>query len=165
MKKFFKKDDDSDSLNYGDNNNKENNSAKELNMDKSKVTALTMDKSNATTLTPDIEINGSIKFNNVLEVNCKFEGELITKDGEIIVGKTGSVKADFKVKNAIIEGKVEGNVTATEKIELKEKAQLIGDLTAKTLSIEEGVYFVGKCNVNPGGIKAGTPVPKNNKKD
>ena len=148
MKKFFRKGDEPDLLNYDKSNNKIENIIKK---------EISMDSKNITTLTPDVEINGTIKFSNVLEMNGKFEGELITTDGEIIVGKTGSVKADFKVKNATIEGRVDGNVTATEKIVLKEKAQLIGDLTAKTLSIEEGVLFVGKCNVNPGGIKTEKP--------
>ena len=54
---------------------------------------------------------------------------------------------------AAIEGRVDGNIFASEKVELKQKAQLIGDLQAKTLVIEEGVVFVGQCNVNPNGTK------------
>ena len=159
MKKFFKKDDESNLVNYDDNNNnvKENKLNKELKMN----------DSNVTTLTPDVEIKGTIRFNKVLEMNGKFEGELITTNGEVIVGATGEVKANFKVKNAVIEGKVNGNVTASEKIELKNNAQFIGDLTAKTLSIEEGVLFVGKCSVNPNGIesdKSNNKEIKNNKK-
>ena len=46
---------------------------------------------------------------------------------------------------------------ASEKVELKERAQLIGDLKARTLVIEEGVVFVGKCNVNPDGFKMENP--------
>ena len=57
------------------------------------------------------------------------------------------------MKNAVIEGRMDGNVTATEKVELKEKAHLVGDLKARTLVIEEGVVFVGNCNVNPDGFK------------
>ena len=151
MKKFFKKDDEGDLLSYERNNNRNDNQLKK---------EITMSESNVTNLTQDVEITGTIKFNNVLHMNGKFEGELVTTDGEVIVGKTGEVKANIKVKNAIIEGKVEGNVTASEKVELKEKAQLTGDLTAKTLSIEEGVLFVGKCNVNPDGFKMVKPEHK-----
>ncbi|MCF7790617.1 MAG: polymer-forming cytoskeletal protein [Victivallales bacterium] len=155
MKKFFKKDEDLDLLSYENNKNiKENEFKKEKKMS----------KNNVTILTPDVEIKGTIKFNNVLEMNGKFEGDLITKDGEVIVGETGEVKANLKGKNATIEGKVEGNVTASEKIELKNKAQLTGDLTAKTLSIEEGVLFVGKCNVNPSGIDMENAQKKETKK-
>ncbi|MBE7446855.1 MAG: polymer-forming cytoskeletal protein [Planctomycetia bacterium] len=71
-----------------------------------------------------------------------------------MLGKTGSIKANVKVKNAIIEGRMDGNIIASEKVELKERAQLIGDLKSRTLVIEEGVVFVGNCNVNPDGFKA-----------
>jgi cytoskeletal protein CcmA (bactofilin family) len=106
-----------------------------------------------TYLTTDVEIKGTIKFDNVLKVDGKFEGEMITSDGELIVGKTGTVKASAKVKNASIEGRLEGDIVATGKVELKHKAQLLGDLQARTLVIEEGVIFNGQCNVNPDGTK------------
>ena len=112
---------------------------------------------NVTNVTADVEIKGTIKFSNILKIDGKFEGEMITNEGDVIVGKTGSIKANIKVKNAIIEGHVDGNIVASEKVELKERAQLIGDLKARTLVIEEGVVFVGKCNVNPDGFKMEKP--------
>ncbi len=48
---------------------------------------------------------------------------------------------------------MEGNIKASDKVELKQKAHLIGDLQAKALVIEEGVVFIGQCNVNPEGTK------------
>ncbi len=107
-----------------------------------------------TNLTSDADIKGTIKFGEAMRIDGKFDGELITENGELTVGKTGSVKANVKVKNAVIEGRVDGNIKASDKVELKQKAQLIGDLQAKILVIEEGVVFVGKCNVNPEGVKA-----------
>ncbi len=112
-----------------------------------------MSDSNITNLTTDVEIEGTIKFEKTMNIDGKFEGQMIANNGELIVGKTGSVKADVKVKNATIEGRLDGNIEAAEKIELKQNAQLIGDLYAKVLVIEEGVVFVGQCNVNPEGIK------------
>ncbi len=112
-----------------------------------------MSDNNITNLTTDVEIKGTIKFEKIMNIDGKFEGELIADQGELIVGKTGTVKADVKVKNASIEGCLNGNIRAAEKVELKQNAQLIGDLQAKTLVIEEGVVFVGQCNVNPDGAK------------
>ena len=112
-----------------------------------------MSENNVTNLTTDVEIKGTIKFDKVMNIDGKFEGELIANHGELIVGKTGTVKANVKVKNATIEGRLDGNIEAAEKVELKQNAQLIGDLQAKTLVIEEGVVFVGQCNVNPDGTK------------
>ncbi len=104
-------------------------------------------------VTKDSEITGTIKFGQAMRVDGNFEGELMSDNGELIVGKTGTVKANVKVKNAIVEGRIDGNIKATGKVELKQKAQLTGDLQAKSLVIEEGVVFVGKCNVNPEGAK------------
>lgn len=112
-----------------------------------------MSENSVTNLTTDVEIKGTIKFEKIMNIDGKFEGELIAEHGELIVGKTGTVKANVKVKNATIEGRLDGNIEAAEKVELKQNAQLIGDLQAKTLVIEEGVVFVGQCNVNPNGTK------------
>ncbi len=112
-----------------------------------------MSENSMTNFTKDVEIKGTIKFEKTMNIDGKFEGELIADNGELIVGKTGTVKANVKVKNAIIEGRLDGNVEAAERVELKQNAQLLGDLQAKTLVIEEGVVFVGQCNVNPNGTK------------
>lgn len=124
-----------------------------------------MSEEKVTNLTQDVEIKGTITFSSVMKIDGKFEGEMITDDGELIVGKTGSIKANVKVKNAVVEGRIDGNVIATEKVELRERAQLIGDLKAKTLVIEEGVVFVGNCNVNPDGFKTESTDPREWKKE
>ncbi len=122
---------------------KANESGKEIRMAEGKLT----------NLTSDADIKGTIKFGEAMRVDGNFEGELISDKGELTVGKTGSVKADVIVRSAVIEGRVDGNIKASDKVELKQKAHLIGDLQAKALVIEEGVVFVGKCNVNPEGTK------------
>ena len=50
--------------------------------------------------------------------------------------------------------RIDGKIIASDKVVLKQKAHLIGDLQAKHLVIEEGVVFVGRCNVNPKGVKS-----------
>ena len=104
-------------------------------------------------LTPDAEIIGTIKFGEAMKIDGNFEGELISDNGELIVGKTGNVKANVKVRSAVIEGRVDGNIKASDKVELKQNAHLTGDLQAKTLVVEKGVVLVGQCNVNPEGTK------------
>jgi cytoskeletal protein CcmA (bactofilin family) len=110
-------------------------------------------ESKMTNLTSDTNVKGTIKFAEAMKIDGKFEGELITDNGELTIGKTGNVKADVNVRSAVIEGRMDGNIKASDKVELKQKAHLIGDLQAKTLVIEEGVVFVGQCNVNPEGTK------------
>jgi cytoskeletal protein CcmA (bactofilin family) len=100
-------------------------------------------------LTPDCTIKGTIKFDGPMKINGKVNGKIITDNGELVIGKTGTVKAAIKTKSVIIEGRVDGKITASDKVVLKQKAQLIGDLQAKTLVVEEGVVFVGRCDIKP----------------
>ncbi len=110
-------------------------------------------ESNMANLTSDANIKGTIKFGQTMRIDGNFEGELITDNGELVVGKTGNVKANVKVRSAVIEGRIDGNIKASDKVELKQNAHLIGDLQAKTLVVEKGVVLVGQCNVNPEGAK------------
>lgn len=104
-------------------------------------------------LTSDTNVKGTIKFSDVMKIDGNFEGELITDNGDLIVGKTGTVKASIKVRSAVIEGRVDGEIIASDKVELKQESHTTGDLQTKTLVVEEGVVLVGKCNVNPEGVK------------
>jgi cytoskeletal protein CcmA (bactofilin family) len=110
-------------------------------------------ESKVANLTEDANIKGSIKFGQSMRIDGNFEGELTSDSGELVVGKAGNVRATIKVRSAIVEGRVDGNIKASDRVELKQNAHLIGDLQAKTLVVEKGVVFVGKCNVNPEGTK------------
>ncbi len=116
-------------------------------------------------LSSDVEIKGTVKFQNDLIVDGKIEGE-IQSTGNLTVGENARIKAEIKTGTVIIYGKVHGNVTATDKVELKASAEVIGDIKAKTLIIEGGAIFVGKSTVGTpsevqtsGGQKPAASVP------
>jgi cytoskeletal protein CcmA (bactofilin family) len=98
-------------------------------------------------ITPDCKITGTIKFGGPMRIDGQVDGKIITDNGELVIGKTGTVNAAINTKSAIIEGRVDGKITASDKIVLKQKAHFIGELQAKTLVVEEGVVFAGRCNV------------------
>jgi cytoskeletal protein CcmA (bactofilin family) len=100
-----------------------------------------------TVISPDAEFKGSLKFKDSLRIDGTFEGE-IDSQGTLFVGKTGAVKAEIHVGNVIVEGKIEGNVTCDDKIELRATAKMFGDIQAARLTIAEGVNIVGKCSVS-----------------
>ncbi|MFH1741581.1 MAG: polymer-forming cytoskeletal protein [bacterium] len=101
-----------------------------------------------TTLGEDTQFKGTLKFKNTLKIEGTFEGD-ISSDGHLVIGKTGRVKAEIKVGSSIVEGKVNGNITAKDVIDLRSTGELIGDIQASKLKIEEGVVFVGKADVQP----------------
>lgn len=107
-------------------------------------------------LSSDVEIKGSLKFANELTIDGKIVGE-ITSDGDLTIGENANVDGEIKTKSVIVYGKVNGNITVQERCELKSKAQLIGDLKAARLVIEEGATFVGKSEVTPNKVNLPKP--------
>ena len=105
-----------------------------------------------TVLSSDVEFKGSLSFKNNLRIDGKFEGD-ISSPGMLRVGESGEIKGEISVGNATVEGKIHGNVVAGGKVELRSKAQLFGDVKAARLVINEGVTFVGQCDVNPSASK------------
>src|SRR5215469_11902830 len=110
-------------------------------------------------LGPDVEIKGNIKFTGELTLDGKLEGEVNT-DGALNLGDSAVVNGNITAQNVVVRGKVNGNITAKEKIEIKAKAELFGDIRAARLSVEEGVTFVGKTEVNPNKVSPTPPPPR-----
>jgi cytoskeletal protein CcmA (bactofilin family) len=108
-------------------------------------------------LSSDVEIKGTVKFTNDLVVDGKIEGE-INSDGNLTVGENARIRAEIKTGTVVIYGKVHGNITVSERVELKASAEVVGDIKAKTLSIEAGAIFVGKSTV--GTPAQGAPASK-----
>jgi len=107
-------------------------------------------------LSADVEIKGSIKFQNELTVDGKVEGE-INSSGILTVGENSEIKGEIKTKSVTVLGKVHGNITVEERCELKARAVLYGDLKATRLIIEEGATFVGKSEVTPNKVAMRQP--------
>jgi cytoskeletal protein CcmA (bactofilin family) len=100
-------------------------------------------------LSSDVEIKGSIKFQKELLIDGKVEGE-INSEGVLTIGENADIRGEIKTKSITVFGKVQGNITVTERCELKSKCSLQGDLKAARLIIEEGATFVGKSEVSSG---------------
>ena len=97
-------------------------------------------------LSSDVEIKGTVKFQHDLIVDGKIDG-VIQSTGNLTIGENARIKAEVKTGSVIVYGKVHGNLTAVERVELKSSAEVVGDIKAKTLTIEAGAIFVGKSTV------------------
>jgi cytoskeletal protein CcmA (bactofilin family) len=109
-------------------------------------------------LSSDVEIKGTVKFTNDLVVDGRIEGE-IQSEGNLTVGENARLKAEIKTGTVVVYGKVHGNIIASERVELKATAEVVGDIKAKTLSIEPGAIFVGKSNVGTPSTPAAAAKP------
>jgi len=102
-------------------------------------------------LNSDVEIKGNLKFTGELTLEGKLEGDVQT-DGLLNLGDSAVVNGNINAQSVVVRGKINGNINAKEKIEIKAKAELFGDIRATKLIVEEGVTFVGKTEVNPNKV-------------
>jgi cytoskeletal protein CcmA (bactofilin family) len=109
-----------------------------------------------TTLGAGVTFRGQLSFERFLRIDGSFEGELLSQ-GKVSVGPTGKVKANLNLREAIIEGVVEGNITVQEKLELRGEASVTGDIRAKSLCVDEGVTITGLVIVTPKADPSATP--------
>lgn len=113
----------------------------------------------ATVIGNDVVIKGEITVEKGLRVDGLIEGAVTTK-GKVHVGKTGQLSAEVNGGAVVIEGKVKGNVTATDRVTLEATSNVSGDLTASKLIVHEGATFVGKVNIGADAVKGGATSSK-----
>ena len=97
-------------------------------------------------LGPGCKVKGNIELKGTIRVDGEFEGDIKCPD-TLIIGKSGLVKASVDVKNAVIGGKLLGNIRASNKIELQTGSHVEGDIQTARLVIDEGVFFEGSCKM------------------
>ena len=91
------------------------------------------------------KIEGQMEVAQSIRIDGTFKGSINAAD-TLIVGATGELNdVSVKAKNAIIGGRIKGNIIASNKVTLESSSNLEGDLTAKLLVIEEGALFSGNC--------------------
>jgi cytoskeletal protein CcmA (bactofilin family) len=102
-------------------------------------------------LNSDVDIKGTLKFSGELTFDGKLDGD-ISSEGTLNLGDNAIIKGNINASSVIVRGKITGNVVAREKIDIKARTELFGDIKAPRLAIEEGVTFVGKTDVNPNKV-------------
>lgn len=90
------------------------------------------------------QFEGKLHFSGVVQINGEFRGEIVSK-GTLMVGPDAHLNAKVHVDTLIVDGCIEGEVIASNKIELHASGRLIADIMTKGLVIEEGGMFHGLC--------------------
>ena len=107
----------------------------------------------ATIIGPGTKIKGDILSKGTVRIEGEVEGRIECED-TVAVHESGTVKADIHGGQVIISGTVEGNTTASERLEITNQAKVIGNITAPRISIAEGVIFEGQCTMKaPGQVQ------------
>jgi cytoskeletal protein CcmA (bactofilin family) len=105
-------------------------------------------KTQKTVIGGDVEVVGSVKCSGNIEFNGKLNGDL-SSTADALLGKNAIVKGNLAVSSISVNGHVTGNISAKDRVELKSSAVISGDIKAKRMTVEDGVSFVGKAEVNP----------------
>ncbi|NOZ86377.1 MAG: polymer-forming cytoskeletal protein [Deltaproteobacteria bacterium] len=92
------------------------------------------------------EFEGKLSFQGTVRIDGKFKGEVLSDD-VLVVGESAEVRAEISVGTVIINGKVWGDVRAKESVQIHAPAQLRGNIFTPSLTIDEGVVFEGKCQM------------------
>jgi cytoskeletal protein CcmA (bactofilin family) len=104
------------------------------------------------------EFDGKLTFEGQVRIDGKFSGQIFTKD-TLVVGEGARVNAEINAGTVIVNGVVEGNIKATQLIELHQPGRVKGNLETPALSIDKGVMFEGSCKMDGGKGGSSTPTP------
>jgi cytoskeletal protein CcmA (bactofilin family) len=110
-------------------------------------------------------VKGEITGSESLFIDGKVEGSINLPGNRVTVGRNGQVAASVAAREIVILGKVRGNVSASDRVDIRAEGALTGDVTAARISIEDGAFFKGgidikKADTKPAPAAAASEAPK-----
>jgi cytoskeletal protein CcmA (bactofilin family) len=94
-----------------------------------------------------VVIRGELTGNEDLYLDGEIEGNIDLRDHKLVIGPNGKIKATITARDIVLHGRVEGNVSATERVELKKSCTLVGDVSTMRIVIEDGAFFKGAIDI------------------
>lgn len=101
-------------------------------------------------------IKGELSGSEDLFLDGIVEGVIELRNNNLVIGPNGKVKANINAKGVIVQGKLDGDIRASLRAELRKTAVAVGDVFTQRIAIEEGAYFKGKVDIQQ---EAPKPVP------
>jgi cytoskeletal protein CcmA (bactofilin family) len=113
------------------------------------------------TIGKSLVIKGEVTGSESLYIDGKVEGSINLAGNRVTVGRNGQVAANISAREIVVLGKVRGNVTASDRVDIRSEGSLTGDVTAQRISIEDGAFFKGGIDIRKPGAneKAGEAKP------
>jgi cytoskeletal protein CcmA (bactofilin family) len=106
------------------------------------------------TLGKSVVIKGELSGSEDLYIDGQVEGTIDLKNFSLTVGPNGKVKANINAKAIIIQGTVDGSLSASDRLDLRKSAVVTGDVTTQRIAIEEGAFLKGKVDIQKEAGKA-----------
>jgi len=101
-----------------------------------------------------VVIRGEVKGGEDLVIDGRVEGTVHLAENRLTIGPNATVIADLSAKDILVQGKVQGNVVATGRVELRSGCTMEGDVQAIRLAIEDNAVFRGKVDLTQGAQKS-----------
>jgi cytoskeletal protein CcmA (bactofilin family) len=92
-------------------------------------------------------IKGEVSGSEDLYLDGVVEGTIELAGNNLIIGPNGQVRANVNAKGVVVQGRLEGNIRASERAELRKSAIAVGDIFTQRVAVEDGAYFKGKLDV------------------
>jgi len=105
-------------------------------------------------------IKGEITGSESLFIDGKVEGSINLPGNRLTVGRNGQVAASITAREIVVLGKVRGNVSATDRVDIRAEGALTGDVAAARISIEDGAFFKGGIDIRKADAKASSAAPE-----
>jgi cytoskeletal protein CcmA (bactofilin family) len=100
-----------------------------------------------------VVIRGEVKGNEDLIVDGRVEGTVSLLENRLTIGPNANIAADLTAKDVLILGQVQGNIVASGRVELRAGCQVVGDIRALRLAVEDNAVFRGKVDLTQGAQK------------
>ena len=114
------------------------------------------------TIGKSVVVKGELSGSEDLIVDGEVEGSITLRGQSLTVGPNGRVRANIEARNVILHGRVDGDIHATDRVELRKSASLTGDISTARISIEDGAFFKGGIDIQkpePGTKNEAKPHP------
>ncbi len=105
------------------------------------------------TLGKSLVIKGEVTGSESLYIDGRVEGSINLPGNRVTVGRNGVVAANISAREIVVLGKVRGNMTASDRVDIRADGSLTGDIVAQRISIEDGAYFKGGIDIRKPGQK------------
>jgi cytoskeletal protein CcmA (bactofilin family) len=94
-----------------------------------------------------VVLRGELTGNEDLYLDGEIEGTINLRDHKLVIGPNGKIKANITARDVVLHGCVEGNISASERVELKRSCSLSGDVCTQRIAIEDGAFFKGAIDI------------------
>ena len=114
------------------------------------VTTTTSDQA---TIGKSLVIKGEVTGSEYLYIDGRVEGSINLSGNRVTIGRNGVVSANINAREIVVLGKVRGNLTASDRVDIRSDGSLTGDVVAARISIEDGAFFKGGIDIRKAGTK------------